>query len=125
MRVCAYVCSKGEEREGGQCKSTLKERKEERKKQELLSLYPCLDFLEGLWKSTGIKQLVLAHQRDLDYASVYPTEGFRGCWRQPAGFEVVMAKLTLKALAAQNITPLLQRKAFSLLGCRVCICLYT
>ena len=41
------------------------------------------------------------------------------------GFEVVMAKLPLKALAAQNITPLLQRRAISLLVCKpMSVCLY-
>jgi len=43
----------------------LKGKKGKGEKTELLSLYPCLDFLEGPLKSAGIKQLVLAHQREI------------------------------------------------------------
>lgn len=53
----------------GQSKSRLKKRIEEsqrgKEKGEFLSLYPCLDFLEGPLKRAEIKILVLAHQRKI------------------------------------------------------------
>lgn len=58
-------------------KRSLPERdKEEKKKKKLeLSLYPCLDFLEGPLKRAGIKATCAGtSEADLDYASVYPTE---------------------------------------------------
>lgn len=85
--MCMCVCGEGGEEikgrrrgsvqewvEAKDRKAELKEREE--KKGEFLSLYPCLDFLAGPLKRAGKKKDTCAgtSERDLDYASVYPTE---------------------------------------------------
>ncbi len=135
--VCVWVCmGRGDEIKGRRRGSVWEwvegkdreavEKEREKKKGEFLSLYPCLDFLAEPLKRAEIKILALAHQRErFRLCQCLPNWVLHGCWRQPAGFEVVMAQLQLKAFAAQNITPMLQRRAFCLCSCvSLCVCVY-
>lgn len=60
--------------------------KKKKIKERELSLYPCLDFLEGPLKSPGIKENCAGASERFRLCQCLPNCELGGCWRQLAGF---------------------------------------